>query len=208
MTKISFVYFDVGGVAIQDFSDSPKWETMMDVMGIPVTRRSEFDELYHTLDTRFCLGEHEDTFLPQFASQFHLTLPPNFSMRQYFIGHFDANKPLWPLVAELKKSVKLGLLTDQYPGMLKQIFDKKILPPVSWDVIVDSTEVGCRKPSPEIYQIAADKAGAPASEILFIDNREKNLVPARNLDWQTFLYDSKNYESSSRDLAKFLRATI
>lgn len=36
MSKISFVYFDVGGVMIQDFSDSPKWEGMMDVMGFPV----------------------------------------------------------------------------------------------------------------------------------------------------------------------------
>ncbi|MFZ2199388.1 MAG: HAD-IA family hydrolase [Microgenomates group bacterium] len=200
MSKISFVYFDVGGVAIQDFSDSPKWESMMDVMGIPNPRREEFDQLYHEYDTQFCLGTHEDTILPQIAAQFGLTLPEGFSMRRYFIDHFDSNPDLWPIVTQLKHSMKLGLLTDQYPGMLKQIFDKKILPPVSWDVIIDSTEVGARKPSPTIYQVAQAKSDVPAAEILFIDNREKNLVPARALGWQTFLYDSSNYDQANRDL--------
>src|SRR3989344_1245516 len=81
MTKISFVYFDVGGVMIQDFSDSPKWQNMMDVMGIPIESRAEFDKYYHTLDTKFCLGEHEDNYLPQMSAQFNLKLPDGFSMR-------------------------------------------------------------------------------------------------------------------------------
>lgn len=204
MSKISFVYFDVGGVAIQDFSDSPKWDSMMDAMGIPASRRAEFDEYYHTLDTKFCLGEHEDNYLSQMSAQFNLKLPDGFSMRGYFIDHFDKNKDLWPIIIKLAHTTKIGLLTDQYPGMLDQIITKKLFPPVVWDAIVDSTLVGYRKPAPEIYQIAQDRAGVPPQEILFIDNREKNLVPARELSWQTFLYDSSNYDQANLNLAKFL----
>lgn len=204
MSKISFVYFDVGGVAIQDFSDSPKWEGMMDVMGFPIEQRGEFDKLFHTLDTKFCLGEHEDAFLPQIASKFGLTLPEGFSMRHYFIDHFDPNPGLWPIMTRLKESKKVGLLTDQYQGMLNQIIKKNLFPQVEWDVIIDSTQVGYRKPMPEIYQIAQEKSGVPAEEILFIDNRAKNLIIPRGLGWQTYLYDSKDYEKSNRDLAKFL----
>jgi len=189
---------------IQDFSDSPKWQNMMDVMGIPIESRAEFDKYYHTLDTKFCLGEHEDNYLPQMSAQFNLKLPDGFSMRGYFIDHFDQNAALWPVVLKLKKTTKVGLLTDQYPGMLKQIQEKNLFPPVEWDVVIDSTQVGCRKPAPEIYKIAQEKAGVAASEIFFIDNREKNLVPARELGWQTFLYDSKNYDHANQDLAKFL----
>ena len=206
MPKISFVYFDVGGVAIQDFSDSPKWDSMMDVMGIPVDRRAEFDELYHTYDTEICLGKHEDTLLPEIASRFNLSLPEGFSMRQYFLDHFDPNTSLWPIVAHCKKSASIGLLTDQYPGMLTQITKLHLLPPVAWSVVIDSTQVGFRKPMPQIYQIAQEKAGVPAGEILFIDNRQKNLIPAEALGWQTFFYDSKDYEKSSRDLLQFMHA--
>lgn len=127
-------------------------------------------------------------------------------MRRYFIDHFDPNSDLWPIVTNLKESMKVGLLTDQYLGMLTQIIEKNLFPPFVWDVIIDSTQVGFRKPMPEIYQIAQERAEVPAEEILFIDNREKNLVPARVLGWQTYFYDSKNYEQSSHDLLQFMHA--
>lgn len=204
MDKINFVYFDVGGVAIRDFSDSPKWDSMMDAMGIPISRRKEFDTLYHDYDTEFCLGVHEDTFIPKIASEFNLDIPEGFSMRRYFIDHFEKNDGIWPIIQSLKKIKKIGLLTDQYPGMRKQIEEKHLFPPVVWDAIIDSTEVGFRKPSREIYEIAEARAGVSGSEILFIDNRQKNLDPAKKRGWQTFLYDSRDYSRSNQELADFL----
>jgi FMN phosphatase YigB (HAD superfamily) len=57
---------------------------------------------------------------------------------------------------------------------------------------------------PEIYQIAQEKAGVPAKEILFVDNRQKNIDGAKKVGWQTFFYDSKDYNKSSHDLGNFL----
>jgi len=92
--------------------------------------------------------------------------------------------------------------------MMDEAMAKKLFPPVIWDSIIDSTKVGCRKPMPEIYDIAEQKAGVAASEILFIDNREKNLVPARARGWQTYLYDSKDYNTSNQKLADFLASKM
>jgi|GEM_PF-509058 len=209
MTKISFIYFDVGGVMIQDFSDSPKWEQMMNVMGIASERHNEFTEYYDTIDTEICLGRHVDTYIPEISSKFDLTLPPDFSMEKYFIDHFDRNIEIWKVVESISsKGLRIGLLTDQYPGMMDEAMAKKLFPPVIWDSIIDSTKVGCRKPMPEIYDIAEQKAGVAASEILFIDNREKNLVPARARGWQTYLYDSKDYNTSNQKLADFLASKM
>jgi len=46
------------------------------------------------------------------------------------------------------------------------------------------------KPNPEIYRVVAARLpkGAP---VLFIDDQEKNLVPARELGWQTMLADEE-----------------
>jgi len=209
MTQISFVYFDVGGVAIQDFSDSNKWGKMMDYMGVKIEDKDKFDEIYDKYETDICLGKrHVDTLIPMYQKELGLVLPDGFSMQQYFLDHFDPNPDLWPIVDKVIKAAKIGLLTDQYPGLLDGIFAKHILPPVVWDAIVDSSVVGVRKPMPEIYRIAKERAGVDGSEILFIDNRQKYVDGAFKVGWQGYWYDSRNYSKSNLKLADFFAKNL
>jgi putative hydrolase of the HAD superfamily len=54
--------------------------------------------------------------------------------------------------------------------------------------VVDSSEVGVRKPDPEIFRIALARLGDPAPErTLFVDDYEGNLVAARALGLRTLL---------------------
>lgn len=209
MSPISFVYFDVGGVAIKDFSDSPKWVEMLSFMGLPGNHIKKIDSLYDRYEDDICIGKrHVDTLVPIYKNKYQLTIPDDFSMQKYFIDHFDPNPGIQDLVNQLTSKVKMGLLTDQYPGMLEEVFSRHILPNYSWDAVVNSSVVGLRKPWPEIYELAQQRAGVPGEEIFFIDNREKNLVPARHLGWQTFLYDSSNYSQANQDLADFIKKNI
>jgi putative hydrolase of the HAD superfamily len=57
-----------------------------------------------------------------------------------------------------------------------------------FDVVVDSSEVGTRKPEPRIYEITRERLGVPHESILFIDDIGQNLKAARALGWQTFLF--------------------
>ncbi len=210
MSKISFVYFDVGGVAIKDFSDTNKWNIMVDqAMGIPKDHWKAFDELYDKYEDDICLGKIAvDELQPYIKEHFKANIPPNFSMLTYFLDRFEKNTELWRIVDTHLNNVKIGLLTDQYRGMLDGIFAKKIIPDLSWSSIVDSSVVGVRKPMDEIYQIAADRSGVSEQEILFIDNRDKNLIPAKRRGWQTFLYNSSDYDQSNKDLAKFISQNL
>lgn len=206
MTKISFIYFDVGGVAIKDFSDSPKWDNMIDsALSIPVKSRADFDKLYDQYEDDFCIGKIEvDDLKPFIKERYNPNLADDFSLLSYFLDHFEKNDEIWKIVNSLNSDLKLGLLTDQYQGMLGGIFAKNLIPPRKWDAIIDSSVEGVRKPMPEIYKLAQDRAGVPPEEILFIDNRAKNLVVPKELGWQTYLYDSNNYAKSNLDLAKYL----
>ncbi|MCP4896778.1 MAG: HAD-IA family hydrolase [bacterium] len=49
------------------------------------------------------------------------------------------------------------------------------------DDVFLSYDVGLAKPDHAIYELVANRTGVPASRILFIDNQERNLVPARAL---------------------------
>lgn len=204
--KISFVYFDVGGVAIKDFSDTDKWNIMIDdYLGIPVDKRESFDKLFDKYENDICMGKIEvDDLKPFIKEQFNPHLNSNVSLLNYFVDNFESNSSLWPIIEKIKnEGLKIGLLTDQYLGMLDLIASHGLLPTVQWDVVIDSSVERFRKPMIEMYEIAEQKAGVPQEEILLIDNRQKNLDPAAARGWQTFLYDSRDYGKSSLELGQF-----
>jgi HAD superfamily hydrolase (TIGR01509 family) len=205
---ISFIYFDVGGVAIKDFSDTPKWENMMDDMGVAIVRRDEFTSLYKKYDTEICVGLDIDTLIPIFQESLALNLPADFSLLNYFVDHFEQNTSIWPVMEAAKKLGRVGLLTDMYPRMLDTIKKHGLLAPIEWDIVIDSSVEKVRKPTKEIFDLAAHRAGVKPEEILFIDNRQWNVDGAKVMGWQTYLYDSSNYEKSSRDLAVFLSQNL
>ncbi|MFT4571174.1 MAG: putative hydrolase of the HAD superfamily [Hyphomicrobiaceae bacterium] len=57
-----------------------------------------------------------------------------------------------------------------------------------FDVVIDSSEVGTRKPEPEIYEITRERLDVPHESIFFLDDIGQNLKAARALGWQTVLY--------------------
>jgi putative hydrolase of the HAD superfamily len=58
-----------------------------------------------------------------------------------------------------------------------------------FDVVIDSSEVGIRKPEPAIYELTRAKLDLPHEAIFFLDDLGVNLKAARALGWQTLRYD-------------------
>lgn len=54
-----------------------------------------------------------------------------------------------------------------------------------FDVIVESSKVGVRKPDPRFYEIACDKLGVRPEECVFLDDLGINLKPARAMGMTT-----------------------
>ena len=58
-----------------------------------------------------------------------------------------------------------------------------------FDVVVDSSEAGCRKPEPRIYELTEQQLGLPGAGLLFVDDLGVNLKAARERGWQTVKYE-------------------
>lgn len=58
-----------------------------------------------------------------------------------------------------------------------------------FDVVVESSKVGVRKPDPRFYEIACDLLGINPSEAVFLDDLGVNLKPARTLGMHTIKVD-------------------
>jgi putative hydrolase of the HAD superfamily len=54
-----------------------------------------------------------------------------------------------------------------------------------FDVIVESSTAGCRKPESRFYEIALERMGVDAAEVVFLDDLGINLKPARALGMTT-----------------------
>ena len=54
-----------------------------------------------------------------------------------------------------------------------------------FDVVVESSKVGCRKPEPRFYEIACELLAVQPTECVFLDDLGINLKPARQLGMRT-----------------------
>jgi FMN phosphatase YigB (HAD superfamily) len=202
---ISFVYFDVGGVVVDDFSGNDKWARMKDDIGLRTEDEKEFDSLYNEYEKEVCIGRDVDTLVPIFKERFKLNIPESYSMQEYFIDRFEKNEFILPVIREIKKDCRIGLLTNMYPDMLFKMKKRGIMPKIDWDVIIDSTVEKCRKPEPRIFELAEDRSGVQKENILFVDNKLKNVEAAISFGWKAFFYDSANHERSCRDLLDYYK---
>lgn len=206
---IKFVYFDVGGVAIRDFSGTNKFREMKKVLGVHERYDKDFDKLCKKYeDNGLNLNFPVDDLIPIITEKYGTKLPPDFSLLDYFVDNFEQNKSIWPVVKKVKRNCKVGLLTNMYVGMFEKIVEAKLLPLVKWDVIIDSSKIGMQKPDRKIYKFAQEKSGVENNEILFIDNSQKNIDAAKIFGWQTFLYDPSNHEKSCMELSDFISLKI
>lgn len=203
---VSFVYFDLGGVVEIDLSPPKKWTEMKRGIGINADQDVEFDKFWSTHEPSLCIGSKDlNSLVPLIKKQFHLNLPKDYSMLKDFVDRFEVNESIWPIIDEIHSKCRIGLLTNMYPGMYQEIQRKEILPRVDWDVVIDSNVVHLQKPDLEIYKLAEAKAGCGGGEVLFVDNIKKNIEAAKELAWQTFLYDPVNPFVSSEKLLDFFK---
>ncbi len=112
---------------------------------------------------------------------------------------FKQNKELFKKAFKLrKKGYKIVVLSDQWHFSQEALMPKRLYRKFS-EVIV-SCEVGMRKPNLKIYNLLLDKLKLKPKQILFIDNQEWNIKPAKKIGIKTILY--KNNKSLFKEFEK------
>ena len=102
---------------------------------------------------------------------------------------FSASESMVELVKELRTSgLRLGVLTNNVLEFRENW--RSIMPFDEWfDDIVDSHEVGLRKPNPAIYQLALARLGAEAGRTAFLDDVPTNVSSAESVGIRGVLVD-------------------
>lgn len=113
--------------------------------------------------------------------------------RAYLDGCLTVDPEFAPVARRLGERFSLGLLSNdvrEWSAYLRARHAMDFL-----DAVTISGDVGCRKPSPGIYERFLTDAGARAKECVFIDDRCKNLAAAAALGLKTIRFARQTEQS-------------
>ncbi|MEI6887088.1 MAG: HAD-IA family hydrolase [bacterium] len=102
-------------------------------------------------------------------------------------GKFD---DLFNLLSKLKEKYKLAVINNG-TAMTITYFKERFEFNKYFDIFVNSTEVGIRKPDPKIYLLSANKLGVLPSECIYIDDVIENVKVASSLGMISIYWNSK-----------------
>ena len=205
---VKFLYLDVGGAAIKDFSGNSGWSDLKLAIGLKPEDWDKFDDYWRVKAKDACTTLDVDTLISEIERKFEVQLGKNFSLLAVFVELFQIMPGMDYVVRDLARYIPIGLLTNMYPRMMEMVLEKGLLPSHEWAAIVDSSVVGLEKPNQKIYQLAERQAGVAGNEIIFADNTEGHLESARNRGWKTFKFEPSHPKSSCEKLNKFVREMV
>lgn len=100
---------------------------------------------------------------------------------------FDRRAPNTDWIAVLRAlragGTGVGLLSNMVPAWDAH-WRRMVDPAELFDEVVLSFEVGCRKPEPAIYALAAERAGAAPAECVLVDDLPANCAGAEAAGWR------------------------
>ena len=193
---IKLILFDLGGVLFTD-GTSKFIKSVSTRYNIPLERVS--DIVNGELGLKYREAQiTRDEFWNQLVSKLSLT-EKIIDLENEWISYYELFEKTKEIIIKLKEKYKVYYLSNnvkERAERLNEKFDYLKL----FDGGVYSHEVKAIKPDPRIYEFALNKAGFPANETVFIDDKESSLEPARKMGIETILFE--NSDKLEADLIK------
>jgi len=209
---IRAVVFDFGGVLISPITtllaEVAAWHdvtmvTMLDVLMGP-REMSTPDHPWHRAERgELAIAEMQREVSP-FAVAAGLTLRGD-EYERLLCGEFTVHREVVDRITRLRADgYRLGLLTNSFAEFRDHL--EAHVDFALFDVVVDSSEVGHRKPEPAIYELTTRLLGVDAEEVLYLDDFAANVDGARAAGWRTI--HVVDIESALSELDTVLNSSV
>jgi epoxide hydrolase-like predicted phosphatase len=125
-------------------------------------------EYYRRLEANLCTVTGIEVRLPE----------DPLAIRRSLFGNIRRNQVMIDAASRIAKSYKAGLLTNNVRewGGWREYYPQDL-----FHTVVDSSEVGLRKPDPQIYLLTCERLGVDPKRAAFIDDIESNVKGARDV---------------------------
>lgn len=185
---VKFVYFDMNGCLVRAANSA--FARLAEESG---ASQDTVETIYWQYNDAVCRGDKSvDELNTALAQRLGIMV----DWYKYYLEALEPMPGMNELVTWVSEHYRIGLLTNTMPGLVQILQERKYLPEVHFDVIVDSSVVHAIKPDDEIYEIAASMSGVASNEIMLIDDDRPNLVAASRQGWHTIKFQSHQPEDT------------
>lgn len=185
---IIFDFFGVIGIST--------YQMVVEDITLTETQQTELTDLHRAFDHGFM---SEPEFMQNYADI--LTLPYDDFVKRYYKAQekFTASKAMLGLVEELKKTYKVGLLSnvgkESYADFIAPIED-------AFDAVALSFQAYVAKPDVVAFEYIANELGVATSDCIMIDDTEQNCEGARAAGMEAIRHE--NYADTKKQLERLL----
>lgn len=186
---VRFVYFDVNGCLVRFYHRA--FSRLAEETGAPADM---VETAFWRHNDAVCRGEITlEAFNKVLAHDLGL---PSMDWEKYYLEAIEPIPGMQELLEWVAEHYYVGLLSNIMPGFLTTMRKQGLLPDISYDAIVDSSEAKAIKPEAAIYTTATERAHCAGSEILLIDDSRTNLIAAQKQDWHVLWFDDYRPDES------------
>lgn len=183
---VKVILFDLGGVLFTNGSKK---------FNIAIASRYNLDDDFVKSVSNGEIGSKyreskitRDEFWKLFLQTLNIHEHPD-DLEKEWISYYDLIEGTRDIIFELSKKYKVYYLSDNVKERVDKLDERFGF--LKWFVDgIFSHDVGVRKPNPKIYEYAIQKVGVNPDEIVFVDDKESSLIPARQMGITTILFES------------------
>ncbi len=166
--------FDWGGVCtyghhLKDFSNNLSQKCDKS--------KEEIEKVFRDLDYPYETGQiSPEEFWKNFSEQLNanISIP---EIRETFLNAYTLNQDVLNFIKTLRPQYRVVLFSNNYAdlfGHMKKIYELNNY----FDITLCSADIHHKKPEPEVYEYFINELKLNPAETLFIDDKEKNIIPA------------------------------
>lgn len=183
MHKITTIFFDWGGVIADDPGNDFLRKLLLKIGASP----EQVEEIYNSYMRQFMFGQiSEAEYWQALRTNYNLSIHDSISEEFKHWNGLKRNLKIVSFIDELKiKGFQTAILSNVIEPTYNVLADAGYYD--QFEHVIASFKVGYAKPMPEIYQLALERLGVTAEESLFVDDQQKNIVPADALGFKTVL---------------------
>ncbi|WP_425148179.1 HAD family hydrolase [Deinococcus sp.] len=203
--------FDWGGVFTVGTFDGRSTGRLAERLGLKVeaVRASYFRHVRHLEVGAWTLPQFWDTLAAELGMgetrPGETAADPTFGYPHFealYLGSILPNQPMFELLARLPASVRVGLLSNNYPVVSDHLRAQAAFARLYRPVF--SNEIGVKKPDPASFAALEAAMELPARQVAFVDDVQENIEAARKAGFYGLLYDHTQHADFERRVAEWL----
>lgn len=188
-SEIKVVAFDFGGV----IGTSNKQDVVQFIVqSLNISKREAKDIVQEMKDQRID-AQNEEAFWKAYAKKNKIVLPHNWLEKLNNATHeaLEENPGMLNLVKSLQKegyqTALLSNVGEKKAKLYHEVGFYNLFQP-----LILSHEIGIKKPDHDAYLILLDALQASPEEVLFVDNKQRNIDAAKELGMEGVLFTSRD----------------